>query len=34
MTNINISEELFDSYVWWAEIGVILGARIGYIFIL
>lgn len=26
-----ITNELFDSYVWWAEIGVILGARIGYI---
>jgi phosphatidylglycerol:prolipoprotein diacylglycerol transferase len=26
-----ISNELFDSYVWWAEIGVILGARLGYI---
>lgn len=26
-----ISNELFDSYIWWAEIGVILGARIGYI---
>jgi len=28
---INISNDLFDSYIWWAEIGVILGARIGYI---
>lgn len=28
---IPISNELFDSYIWWAEIGVILGARIGYI---
>lgn len=28
---INISQNLFDSYIWWAEIGVILGARIGYI---
>lgn len=28
---INISQDLFDSYVWWAEIGVILGARLGYI---
>lgn len=28
---INISEELFDNYIWWAEIGVILGARLGYI---
>lgn len=26
-----ISEDLFDSYIWWAEIGVILGARLGYI---
>ena len=26
-----ISNELFDSYIWWAEIGVILGARLGYI---
>ena len=26
-----IPNDLFDSYVWWAEIGVILGARIGYI---
>ena len=29
--NILISDELFDSYIWWAEIGVILGARLGYI---
>lgn len=28
---INISEDIFDSYIWWAEIGVILGARLGYI---
>lgn len=28
---LHISNELFDSYVWWAEIGVILGARLGYI---
>ena len=28
---INIKEETFDSYIWWAEIGVILGARLGYI---
>ena len=28
---IPISDDLFDSYIWWAEIGVILGARIGYI---
>ena len=26
-----ISNNLFDSYIWWAEIGVILGARLGYI---
>lgn len=26
-----ILNELFDSYIWWAEIGVILGARLGYI---
>jgi len=26
-----IKSELFDSYIWWAEIGVILGARIGYV---
>ncbi len=29
--NIDISQEKFDSYIWWAEIGVILGARLGYI---
>lgn len=28
---LNISEEIFDNYIWWAEIGVILGARLGYI---
>jgi len=28
---INIKQDLFDSYIWWAEIGVILGARLGYI---
>jgi len=28
---INISQDIFDSYIWWAEIGVILGARLGYI---
>ncbi len=28
---IPIKDELFDSYIWWAEIGVILGARLGYI---
>ena len=26
-----ISDDLFDSYIWWAEIGVILGARLGYV---
>ena len=26
-----IEEDVFDNYIWWAEIGVILGARIGYI---
>ena len=26
-----ISNDLFDSYIWWAEIGVILGARLGYV---
>jgi phosphatidylglycerol:prolipoprotein diacylglycerol transferase len=26
-----ISNERFDGYIWWAEIGVILGARIGYV---
>ncbi len=29
--NINIKEDIFDSYIWWAEIGVILGARLGYV---
>jgi phosphatidylglycerol:prolipoprotein diacylglycerol transferase len=29
--NLNISKETLDSYIWWAEIGVILGARVGYI---
>jgi len=26
-----ISKDELDSYIWWAEIGVILGARLGYI---
>lgn len=26
-----IESSVFDSYIWWAEIGVILGARIGYV---
>lgn len=29
--NLNISQDGLDSYIWWVEIGVILGARIGYI---
>ena len=28
---LEISKEFLDSYVWWVEIGVILGARIGYV---
>jgi phosphatidylglycerol---prolipoprotein diacylglyceryl transferase len=28
---LSISNEIFDSYIWWAEIGVILGARLGYV---
>lgn len=28
-----IKEDIFDGYIWWAEIGVILGARLGYIII-
>lgn len=28
---LDISKDLLDSYIWWVEIGVILGARIGYI---
>lgn len=28
---LDINEEIFDNYIWWAEIGVILGARLGYI---
>jgi phosphatidylglycerol:prolipoprotein diacylglycerol transferase len=28
---LTISNDLFDSYIWWAEIGVILGARLGYV---
>ena len=30
--NINISQDIFDSYIWWAEIGVILGARLDIFF--
>jgi len=29
--NLPISKEELDSYIWWVEIGVILGARFGYI---
>jgi phosphatidylglycerol:prolipoprotein diacylglycerol transferase len=29
--NYPISSETLDNYIWWAEIGVILGARLGYI---
>ncbi len=29
--NLDISKEALDGYIWWAEIGVILGARLGYI---
>ncbi len=28
---LNISKDFLDSYIWWIEIGVILGARIGYV---
>jgi phosphatidylglycerol---prolipoprotein diacylglyceryl transferase len=28
---LNISQDDLDSYIWWVEIGVILGARIGYV---
>ncbi len=28
---LKISKELFNDYVFWAEIGVVLGARLGYI---
>ena len=29
--NIPIDQDLFDSYIWWSEIGVILGARLGFV---
>ena len=29
--NLDISKDDLDNYVWWVEIGVILGARIGYV---
>jgi phosphatidylglycerol:prolipoprotein diacylglycerol transferase len=28
---LDIDQDKFDDYIWWAEIGVILGARLGYI---
>jgi phosphatidylglycerol:prolipoprotein diacylglycerol transferase len=28
---LKISSDFLDSYIWWVEIGVILGARLGYI---
>ena len=28
---LNISSDFLDSYIWWVEIGVILGARLGYV---
>ena len=29
--NLNLTKDQLDSYIWWVEIGVILGARLGYI---
>jgi len=29
--NLDISKDTLDRYIWWVELGVILGARIGYI---
>jgi len=29
--NLDISKDALDGYIWWAEIGVILGAHLGYI---
>lgn len=29
--NLPINQDKFDGYIWWCEIGVILGARLGYI---
>jgi phosphatidylglycerol:prolipoprotein diacylglycerol transferase len=29
--NLNVSEKVLDSYILWAELGVVLGARIGYV---
>lgn len=31
LDKIPISADKFDGYIWWSEIGVILGARLGYI---
>ncbi|CAA6811068.1 MAG: Prolipoprotein diacylglyceryl transferase (EC [uncultured Campylobacterales bacterium] len=28
---IKISKKIFDSYIFWVEVGIILGARIGYV---
>ena len=29
--DLSISKDELDNYIWWAEVGVILGARLGYI---
>ena len=29
--NVNIHKDTLDSYILWAELGVVLGARIGYV---
>jgi phosphatidylglycerol:prolipoprotein diacylglycerol transferase len=29
--NMNISKDILDSYILWVEVGIILGARLGYI---
>jgi len=29
--NLNITKDQLDSYIWWVEMGVILGARLGYV---
>ena len=29
--NLDISKDRLDSYIWWVELGVILGARLGYV---
>ena len=28
---LDISSDFLDSYIWWVELGVILGARVGYV---